>query len=151
LLDCAPGNDGAIGFTVVSLPFVKVSLLAPVFGSVMPELTGGLFAPEAAAGPPKFGAGAVPPLASVFGPPTLGFTELGTPTEPGAVAIPPALVPPTLGLTAPAPVAGAGACAKATAAEVQTATDIEPAIIQEEILLLRGFDIRVFSSRVYMQ
>lgn len=107
----------------------------------MPELTGGLLAPEAAAEPPKFGAGAVPP-ASGFEPPTLGFTEVGTLPEFGAVAIPPALVPPTLGLTAPAPVAGAGACAKAaTGTKVQTATENEPAIIQEEGLLLLFFDI----------
>jgi len=31
--------------------FVAVSLFAPVFGSVIPEFTGGLLAPLAAAGP----------------------------------------------------------------------------------------------------
>jgi hypothetical protein len=50
-------------------------------------------------------------------------------------------------LTAPAPVAGAGACAKVTGAEAQTATDNEPAIIQEEILLQLVFDILLSPPR----
>ena len=41
--------DEVVFFVVVEL---IVSLFAPVFGSVMPEFTGGLFAPDAAAGPP---------------------------------------------------------------------------------------------------
>jgi hypothetical protein len=41
--------DEVVSFVVVEL---IVSLFAPVFGSVMPEFTGGLFAPDAAAGPP---------------------------------------------------------------------------------------------------
>jgi hypothetical protein len=41
--------DEVVSFVVVEL---IVSLLAPVFGSVMPEFTGGLLAPDAAAGPP---------------------------------------------------------------------------------------------------
>ena len=38
-----------------------VSLLAPVLGSVMPEFTGGLLAPNCAAGPEYTRPGAVPP------------------------------------------------------------------------------------------
>ena len=41
--------DEVVSFVLVEL---IVSLFAPVFGSVMPEFTGGLFAPDAAAGPP---------------------------------------------------------------------------------------------------
>jgi hypothetical protein len=52
----APGAgavDEVVELVVVELLLmVELSLLAPVFGSVMPELTGGLFAPAAAAGPP---------------------------------------------------------------------------------------------------
>jgi hypothetical protein len=54
------GPDGIVGPEVVEF-IGGVSLLAPVFGSVMPELAGGLLAPEAAAGPPYTGPGAVPP------------------------------------------------------------------------------------------
>ena len=119
----------------------------------MPELTGGLFAPDSAAGPPKIGAGAVPP-AFGFGSPTFALFAFGTIPPAGDVADPPAVVPPTLGLTAfgatAAPPAGAGACAKATGAEVQSATDNEPAIIHKEILLLFIFD-SVSSSRMKLQ
>lgn len=43
-----------VSFVVVVLLLIVEgeSLLAPVFGSVMPEFTGGLLAPDAAAGPP---------------------------------------------------------------------------------------------------
>ena len=54
------GPEGIVGPEVVEFRG-RVSLLAPVFGSVMPELGGGLLAPDAAAGPPYIGAGAVPP------------------------------------------------------------------------------------------
>jgi hypothetical protein len=65
----------------VSLEFIgKVSLLAPVLGSVMPELTGGLFAPAAAAGPEYTGAGAVPP-------------ELLPAAVPGSVVLGPGIAP----------------------------------------------------------
>ena len=42
--------DEVVEFDVVSL--LIVSLFAPVFGSVTPEFTGGLLAPDAAARPP---------------------------------------------------------------------------------------------------
>jgi hypothetical protein len=54
------GPGGIVGPEVVEF-IGRVSLLAPVFGSVMPELTGGLLAPEASAEPPYTGPGAVPP------------------------------------------------------------------------------------------
>ena len=101
-----PGGGGGL----VAIP--GVSLLAPVLGSVMPAFTGGLFAPEAAAGPLYTGAGAVPPESA-----------------PDALAAVPG----------PAVAGGAGACANADGEYIPNAITSDPAKIIRGIFALSNF------------